>query len=231
MVRLLSHTILSTLFYRKIMNKVLFISGIDTDAGKSYCTAWLANKLMDEGKSVITQKFIQTGCTDQSEDIILHRTLTRQPLLPEDIDGTTAPLIYSHPCSPQLAARIDHREIPLEVIDQSTKTLSERYDYVLVEGAGGLMVPVTDTFFTIDYIASRKLPLVLVVHGGLGSINHIVLSLEAIAHRGVELHTVLYNTYFDSDPLIAEDTRAFISRYLAREFPTTQIFDVPRISI
>ena len=186
---------------------------------------------MDEGHTVITQKFIQTGCTDMSEDIVRHRELTGSELLPEDLDGTTAPLIYTHPCSPQLAARIDHRDIPLEVIDNSTEKLLERYDCVLIEGAGGLMVPVTDTFFTIDYVASRRLPLVLVVHGGLGSINHTILSFEAIARRGIQLHTVLYNKYFDSDPLIAEDTRAFIARYLEREFPAAQILDVPRMGI
>ena len=213
------------------MNKAFFISGIDTDAGKTYCTAWFAKKLMDEGHTVITQKFIQTGCTDMSEDIVRHRELTGSELLPEDLDGTTAPLIYTHPCSPQLAARIDHRDIPLEVIDNSTEKLLERYNCVLIEGAGGLMVPVTDTFFTIDYVASRRLPLVLVVHGGLGSINHTILSFEAIARRGISLHTVLYNTYFDSDPLIAEDTRAFIARYLEREFPAAQILDVPRMGI
>lgn len=213
------------------MDKVFFISGIDTDAGKTYCTAWFAKKLMDEGHTVVTQKFIQTGCTDMSEDIVRHRELTGIELLPEDLDGTTAPLIYTHPCSPQLAARIDHRDIPLETIDNSTQKLAERYDCVLIEGAGGLMVPVTDTFFTIDYVASRKLPLVLVVHGGLGSINHTILSLEAIARRGIQLHTVLYNTYFDSDPLIAEDTHAFIARYLEREFPAAQILDVPRMGI
>lgn len=209
------------------MNQAYFISGIDTDAGKTYCTAWLAQKLMDEGYSVITQKFIQTGCKDISEDIEAHRELTGQPMMPEDIDGTTAPLIYTHPCSPQLAARIDGRDIPLEIIDRSTAILLEKYDRVLIEGAGGLMVPITDTMFTIDYIASRELPLILVVHGGLGSINHIVLSLEAIKQRGIVLHSLLYNRYFDSDPLIAADTHGFIERYLAREFPGTPIYDVP----
>lgn len=213
------------------MDKAFFISGIDTDAGKTYCTAWFAKKLMDEGHTVVTQKFIQTGCTDMSEDIVRHRELTGSELLPEDLDGTTAPLIYTHPCSPQLAARIDHRGIPLQTIDNSMQKLAERYDCVLIEGAGGLMVPVTDTFFTIDYVASRRLPLVLVVHGGLGSINHTILSFEAIARRGIQLHTVLYNKYFDSDPLIAEDTRAFIARYLEREFPAAQILDVPRMGI
>lgn len=210
-----------------MMNQAYFISGIDTDAGKTYCTAWLAKRLMDEGYKVITQKFIQTGCTDSSEDIEAHRRLTGLQLFPEDIDGTTAPLIYTHPCSPQLAARIDNRDIPLETIDRSTRILLERFDRVLIEGAGGLMVPITDTMFTIDYVATRNLPLILVVHGGLGSINHIVLSLEAIKRRGIQLHSLLYNTYFDSDPLIAADTRGFVERYLAREFPGTPVLTVP----
>lgn len=78
-----------------------------------------------------------------------------------DLDHTTAPLIFSHPCSPQLAARLDRRDIPLEVIDGATRRLLQKFEVVLVEGAGGLMVPLTDDFFTVDYVATRRLPLVL----------------------------------------------------------------------
>lgn len=210
-------------------HKAFFVSGIDTDAGKTYCTAWLAKQWMNEGLSVVTQKFIQTGCDEYSEDIEAHRRLCGIAPLPEDLDHTTAPLIYHHPCSPQLAARLDGRDIPLDIIDRSTETLLKKYDRVLVEGAGGLMVPITDEMFTIDYVSQRHLPLILVVHSALGSINHIILSLEAIKKRGIELYAVLYNTFFDTDPLIAADTRAFVERYLKREFPDTQILDVPSL--
>ena len=210
-------------------HKAFFVSGIDTDAGKTYCTAWLAKQWMNEGLSVVTQKFIQTGCDEYSEDIEAHRRLCGIDPLPEDLDHTTAPLIYHHPCSPQLAARLDGRDIPLDIIDRSTETLLKKYNRVLVEGAGGLMVPITDEMFTIDYVSQRHLPLILVVHGALGSINHIILSLEAIKKRGIELYAVLYNTFFDTDPLIAADTRAFVERYLKREFPDTQILDVPSL--
>ena len=91
------------------MSQVYFISGIDTDAGKSYATGYLAARLMKEGKSVVTQKFIQTGNTGFSEDIDLHRRLMGIGPLPEDIDHTTAPVIFSYPASAQLAARIDGR--------------------------------------------------------------------------------------------------------------------------
>ncbi|MDE5733793.1 MAG: dethiobiotin synthase [Duncaniella sp.] len=212
------------------MSQTIFISGIDTDAGKSYATALLALRLIrEEGHTVITQKFIQTGNTGISEDIELHRRIMGTGLLPRDLDGTTAPVIFSYPCSAQLAARLDGREIDLGVIDRATATLAAEYDTVLVEGAGGLMVPVTDTFTTIDYISSRRLPLVLVTNGRLGSINHTILSLEAVKARGIELMEVIYNRHFDYDPVIAEDTLGYITRYLAREFPSARLSTIPSV--
>ena len=69
--------------------------------------------------------------------------------------------------------------------------LSERYDAVLVEGAGGLMVPLTEENLTIDYIQESGYSLVFVTSGRLGSINHTLLSFEAIERRGIKLHTVM----------------------------------------
>lgn len=211
------------------MSQVYFVSGIDTDAGKSYVTGYLAAKLMKEGKSVVTQKFIQTGNVGFSEDIDLHRRLMGIPPLPEDIDHTTAPVIFSYPASAQLAARMDGREIDLSVIDNATAKLSKRYDIVLVEGAGGLMVPITDDFFTIDYVTTRQLPLILVTNGVLGSINHAVLSLEAIKARGITLAAVIYNEHFDTDRIIGADTQAFLRRYVSRHFPSTPFATNPSL--
>lgn len=211
------------------MGKAYFISGIDTDAGKSYVTGYIAAKLRDNGFNSITQKFIQTGNEGFSEDIELHRSIMGIPPLPEDLDHTTAPVIFSYPASAQLAARIDGREIDLNIIDAATEKLKSIYDVVLIEGAGGLMVPITDDFLTIDYVSSRNLPLLLVTNGILGSINHTILSLEAIKARGIKLEAVLYNEYFDEDKIIADDTRAFIGRYVSRHFPGTTIYDIPSI--
>lgn len=206
-----------------------FVSGIHTDAGKSYCTGWFARRLMDEGIKVLTQKFIQTGNNDMSEDIEVHRRIMGTGYFPEDLDHTTAPLIFTHPCSPQLAARLDHRDIDLNVIDRSSETLEGKCDVLLIEGAGGLMVPITDDYFTIDYVADRHFPLIMVVNGSLGSINHAILSFEAIERRKIEMPYVLYNTHFDYDPLISDDTYNFISRYLAKHFPGCRMLNVPSI--
>lgn len=219
----------------KDLKNVYFVSGIDTDAGKSYCTAWWAQQLQQEGKRVITMKFIQTGNRDISEDIELHRRLMGTGLLPDDLAGLTMPVIFTYPCSPHLAARIDRREIDFERIEACIRELSARYDVVLVEGAGGLMVPLSDIGapsclypLTIDFVALNHLPLVFVTGGRLGSINHTLLSFEAIRSRGIRLDTVLYNHYPESkDTTIMEDTRHYISTYVEKVFPEAGFRDVP----
>lgn len=209
---------------------VYFVSGIDTDAGKSYCTAWYAKQLSANGVRVITQKFIQTGNTGHSEDIDLHRRITGTGYLPEDREGLTMPEIFSYPCSPHLATRIDQRPIDFNKIERATLELAKRYDTVLVEGAGGLMVPLTEDYLTIDYIAEKNYPLIFITSGKLGSINHTLLSFEAIQHRGIELHTVLYNLYPPvEDHTIEEDTLKYIRNYLKKHFPQTDLAVVPII--
>jgi len=213
------------------MGKSFFVTGIDTDAGKTYATAWLAGQLMAKGLGVITQKFIQTGCNDESEDIVAHRRLMGVPMQDVDRQKLTAPVIFSYPASAQLAARVDGRQIDLSVIDDARHKLEEIYDVVLVEGAGGLMVPITDNYFAIDYAADRHLPIWLVTNARLGSINHTVLSLNEILRRGLALEGILYNTHFDTDPVIAPDTRAFITRYVHTHFsPSTPVLTVPNLT-
>ena len=209
---------------------VYFISGIDTDAGKSYATGFLARELNRKGQRTITQKFIQTGNTGHSEDIDLHRRIMGIAPTDDDREGLTMPEIFSYPCSPHLASRIDGRPIYFDKIERATEEVSRRYDVVLLEGAGGLMVPLTDELLTIDYIAQKGYPLLFVTSGKLGSINHTLLSLEAIKNRGIKLDTVLYNLYPTvEDRTIQEDTQLFIQRYLKKDFPETKFCMVPEL--
>lgn len=210
---------------------VIFVSGIDTDAGKTYATAWLASELTRQGHSVITQKFIQTGCIGSSEDVERHRELCGISPTEADRSGLTAPVIYTYPASTQLAARIDRQTVDLSVVDNATRELKRIYDTVLIEGAGGLMVPIDDYTTAIDYIASRQLPVALVTNSVLGSINHTLLSLEALTSRNIRIHSILYNTFFDSrDTIIANDTFAYLRRWLDRNMPGTPLLRVPSVS-
>lgn len=209
------------------MSQTIFVSGIDTDAGKSYVTGWLACEFMDKGFSVITAKPVQTGNVEFSEDIEVHRRIMGMPMQQVDIDHTTAPIIFSYPASPHLAAKIDGGAIDLEVIDRAVATLGSLYDIVLVEGAGGLMVPLDEEILTIDYPLTRKLPVVLVTNGRLGSINHTLLSLEALRSRGMRLHSLVYNSHFDKDEIIATETQAYLRRYMNRNFPGVPVIIAP----
>ena len=212
-------------------NNVYFVSGIDTDTGKSYATGIIARQLLDEGKRVITQKLIQTGNVGHSEDIDLHRKLMGIDYTAEDKSGLTMPEIFSYPASPHLASRLDNRPIDFDKIDDATAQLSELYDVVLLEGAGGLMVPLTEEFLTIDYLAAKGYPLIFITSGKLGSINHTLLSLEAIRSRGIQLDTVAYNLYPSvEDKTIQEDTQNFIEQYLKKHFPETKFVVILDIS-
>lgn len=208
-----------------------FVTGIGTDVGKSWATGWLARKWMDEGKSVITQKFVQTGNDTDSEDIDVHRRVMGMDYTTEDKLHITAPEIFSYPCSPDLAAKIDGRELDLGLIDQASETLEKRYGDVLIEGAGGVMVPLKGEYLTIDYIRDRKLRAIVVTNGQLGSINHTLLTLEALLHEGIVLEGVIYNSHFDKDKTICDDTKQYLAKYLERKFPTTWLLEMPSIKL
>lgn len=203
-----------------------FITGIGTDVGKSWATGWLANRCVKEGKTVITQKFIQTGNSGRSEDIEVHRMIMGIPMTEEDKLMLTAPEIFSYPCSPDLASKIDNREIDFKKIEAATEELERRYEIVLTEGAGGIMVPLKDGYLTIDYIQEHHLPVIVVTNGLLGSINHTLLTLEAIRLRGIELEEVVYNHHFDKDDIICADTIAYLQKYLAKHFPKSKFSEM-----
>ena len=209
---------------------VLFVSGIDTDIGKTYATGLLAKALMQQGVNVITQKLVQTGISKQADgelgiadDILSHRQLMQMPLQPCDLDFTTCPYRYEKPASPHLSAALANQPLNINVITDATKALQADYDVVLLEGAGGLLVPINEQLLTLDYIAKQGYPIVLVTSGRLGSINHTLLSLEAIKSRGLMIHSVIYNHIHDdaeqTDAEIANSTIDFLQAYLARYYP------------
>lgn len=203
-----------------------FVSGIDTSCGKTYITGLLAKMEMQKGKSVITQKFIQTGCEKISEDIEAHRKTMGVEFFPEDLDGTTCPYIFKFPASPHLSAKMENVEIDLDKISDCTKKLELKYDTVFVEGAGGLMVPVKEDFLTIEYVARENLPLILVASAKLGSINHALLSIEACLNYGVNLVKVVYNNYPKEDEKLSAETSSYIKKYLASRLPNCEFLEM-----
>ena len=219
-----------------------FLSGIDTDAGKTAATGWIARELLALGRKAATIKPVQTGQTCErqgpekgaalSTDICMHRRIMGVQL-PEDAAGFTSPQIFSFPASPHLASSMDGRPIDFDSIEHSLAVLESRYEYVLVEGAGGLMVPLTRELLTIDWAAQQKWPVIFVANAKLGSINHALLSLEALSRRGMPLAAFVFNHYdaWHTPSVIAEDTRAFLREYVANAVPEALWLEVPVLDL
>lgn len=202
-----------------------FVSGVDTDAGKTYVTARIAAHMMRKGVDVMTQKPVQTGCTEMAEDIEVHRAVMGTGLTPDDREGLTCTYLFRKPASPALAARLEGATIDPEAIDADTAEIARRHDLVLIEGAGGLMVPLNEELLTINYIASRRLPLILVTTSKLGGINHALLSIEACKTHGVDLRVIVFNRLPGDEEVMADDSLSEIKKFAAKVFPEAQIVD------
>ncbi len=195
---------------------VVAITGIDTNIGKSVTTGLLGRYLLGLGVRVITQKMVQTGCTGPAEDILVHRHLMGQELLPVDLQGLTCPYVFAKPCSPHLAASLAGQVIDPEILRQATRSLAAQYEMVLLEGAGGLQVPLTQELTFLDYLEQEGYPLIVVSSPRLGSINHTLSALELARNRGLRVLGIIYNRYQESDPVIAKDSAQVFLRSLRR---------------
>lgn len=195
--------------------RVIAVSGIDTGIGKTAATGHLARLFDASGVQIITQKIAQTGCEGVAADIAVHREIMGIGLQDVDLDGTTCPYVFPYPASPHLAAAMEGQEIDIMAIRRATFRLQKRYELVLLEGAGGLLVPLNERLLMADYLRDAGYGLVLVTSPRLGSINHTLLSIEACMTRGIEILAVVYNRFEQEAGPIAEETRRVIERRLA----------------
>jgi dethiobiotin synthetase len=212
-----------------MMHRIYFVSGIDTSVGKTIATGMMARYLHQKGVRVATVKMVQTGCHDFSEDLDMHRQLMGVPALPEDAQKLTFPQTFDFPSSPLLAATLEHRVVDTQKITDAVNAVAANYEITFAEGAGGLMVPLTESLLTVDLAAQNHWPCILVCNGKLGSLNHALLSLEALENRHIPLAGVVYNYYHDADPLIDNDTPAMIQKHLDTHFPGSRVVRLGKV--
>ena len=160
--------------------KAIFVAGTDTGVGKTLVTGLLADYIRDKGYSVITQKWVQAGYRGRSE-------------------AQSVVYKFKFPSSPHLASRLEHRPIYIGKIRAGFVSLSKRFDYVIVEGTGGLMVPINGRTLMIDIVKELNLPVILVAANRLGAINHTILSIEALKRRKMKLLGIIFNNISDKE--------------------------------
>jgi dethiobiotin synthetase len=170
----------------------VFVTGTDTGVGKTLVTAALAAALKRLGRSVGVMKPIETGITPsrigRSDAARLRAVIESEETL-----GAICPYQFEQPVAPLAAAQAERRSIEVRVIRQVYRLLVNRYDYVLVEGIGGVRVPIAPKTDVMDLIAGLKLPVVVVGRAGLGGINHALLAIDALRRRRIPLVALVLN--------------------------------------
>ncbi len=204
----------------------LFITGIDTDIGKSVACGALAHSILGSGYPLCTQKWVETGSKNGSQDLRTHETIAKRQF------NTCAtelhlPYRFDYPASPHLSARLENCEINPDYLIEQTQQLEASCEHLIIEGAGGLCVPLNSHTLIIDLIAQLKLPVLITTSARLGSINHTVLSLEACQQRGIEVRALIYNHFPKQNEVIFDETRDYLKSYLDINSRQTMWLELP----
>ncbi|MGB2601120.1 MAG: dethiobiotin synthase [Candidatus Omnitrophota bacterium] len=194
------------------MNNAIFITGTDTEVGKTVITGLLARTLSENGVNVITQKWVQTGCSDLSGDIAEHMKFMGSGTESiEKYGQDMVPYTFEFPSSPHLAAFMEKKVIDPKKIEKAFIRLAENFDFVVVEGTGGLMVPINDEVMIVDIVKELDLPVLIVAENRLGAINQTMLTVEALRERGLRITGIVFNRLTgDGDETVLKDNPRII---------------------
>lgn len=168
------------------MSPAFFVTGTDTEVGKTFVSVRLLHALRAAGRRVLAMKPVAAGAEQtpdglRNDDVEQLRAAASFPVVRDLMN----PYIFEPPISPHLAAREAGVAIELNTLDRHLALLQEQADLVLVEGAGGWLAPLSDELTMADLAEHQHLPVVLVVGLRLGCINHALLTVEAIRSRGL----------------------------------------------
>jgi dethiobiotin synthetase len=202
--------------------KGLFITGTDTGVGKTVIAGAIAAYLREQGKDVGVMKPAETGCRKMtstqakkyaggsakcvgSELYPVDAAFLKEASGSADPLDLICPYRFAEPLAPAVAAKRAGVKIKTALIRENLKVIAARHDFVIVEGAGGLMVPLYGKYLYLDLAAELDMRLVIVGRAGLGTINHTLLTLHAARSRGLKISGIILNNNSKSGG-IAEDT-------------------------
>ena len=210
------------------MAKGFFITGTDTGVGKTIISAALIKAVQMLGLKACGMKPIETGCTKQklkvksSELKVQDRDLTpHDGTFLKKISGTNAsldlitPVRFENPLAPLTASEIEGRAVDLGKIKKAYQELSLEYDAMIVEGIGGLLVPIRKNYFVLDLASDLGLPVVVVARPGLGTINHTMLTVNYALKAGLTIAGIIINYVRPPEGTPSEVTNPGIIRQIS----------------
>jgi dethiobiotin synthetase len=195
--------------------KGIFITGTDTGVGKTIAAAALARLLRERGVNVGVMKPVTSGCREKSGRLVSEDAeLLAWGAGLAGVDADVAPYLLRQPIAPAEAASRDGVRIDFRIIGEAFARLASRYDFVIVEGVGGLMVPLVEGLLIADLINYLSLPLLIVTSPNLGTVNQTLLTCFAAKQLGITVRGVIINNYPER-PGIAEESAPTLIASLA----------------
>ncbi len=176
------------------MHKGIFITGTDTGVGKTFVAEGLIRAVKAMGTYVCPMKPVESGCKMKKGELVPSdaMALIKAAGVDESIDLVN-PYRMKNPLAPSVAAEIEGVAIKKKNIISAFNCISKKYDMVVVEGAGGIMVPVFKKYLFLDLAFDLKLPVIIVARPGLGTINHTLLTINALRNKGLRVLGVIIN--------------------------------------
>jgi dethiobiotin synthetase len=189
------------------MSKGFFIAGTDTGVGKTIMAGAIIKALSFLGCQTGVMKPVESGCGREGGVLIpFDGMFLKETAHVDESISLVTPCCFESPLAPLAAAETDMKDINLEEIRRAFRGLAAKYGTMVVEGIGGLMVPLKRDYYVINLAKEFGLPLLLVARPGLGTVNHVMLSFSCAAKEGVEVAGVILNYSTPPDGSLAEKT-------------------------
>ena len=186
----------------------IFVTGTDTEVGKTVVAAVTARSLAATGRSVAVFKPVVTGLDEAGE---ADHELLRRASGSAQSDGEIAPYRFGPPASPHLAAEMAGEKIERETLLAAARAAGDGAEALVCEGVGGLLVPLAPGYLVRDFAVDLGLPLAIAAGPGLGTINHTLLTIEAARAAGLEVAVVVLTPWPRSPSPIEESNRETIA--------------------
>jgi dethiobiotin synthetase len=191
-----------------------FITGTDTGVGKTLIAGSVARALALQGRRVGVMKPFESGCRREGRIVIPNDALFLRTMAGTQDDlALICPYALERPLAPAIAAHKQRVRIDLRKITAAFKRISTRYEITLVEGAGGIMVPINRNHLLIDVVRLLNLPLIVVARTGLGTINHTLLTIREALRAGIRVRGIILNKMTPEMDESEDTNPAFITRF------------------
>lgn len=199
------------------MSKALFVTGTGTDTGKTYVTGLIVKKLQEAQKNPAYYKAAMSGNDRRPDGTLIPRdALAVQTMSGIDQSLTSmCPYVYEHAYSPHLASRLEGNPVVMDIVKHGFADVAADYDYVTVEGSGGILCPICFDEARIqleDVVKELHLSSILIADAGLGTINSVVLTAEYMKTHGLPLKGIIFNHYHPGD--VMEDDNIFMCEHM-----------------